>query len=207
MSRRKIEVRQDLTGPAPFPLRRPDPKMSRRFEKTSFASNAPGILHGQAKDHDWYARDPDDAIRKPTRAFGHHVPKPNRLTKAQTLRPSPHRPIRSRPNALPLHNVKVPDAHAFKARGQVFKTAGPAWDLRPPRRSPPKSPLRALPAQSETDELHRILSSDLVERRNSLPKAGPMNPRPPEPKAPWTLVEPDGIEPTTSCLQSTRSPN
>ena len=29
----------------------------------------------------------------------------------------------------------------------------------------------------------------------------------PKPPAPRRLVEPDGIEPTTSCLQSTRSPN
>ena len=51
-------------------------------------------------------------------------------------------------------------------------------------------------APNETDESHR-------KRIGALPSARHVV----EAKEAQTLVEPDGIEPTTSCLQSTRSPN
>ena len=50
-------------------------------------------------------------------------------------------------------------------------------------------------ALNETDKLHRKGSENF----NLLDTS-------PKPYGP-DLVEPDGIEPTTSCLQSTRSPN
>jgi hypothetical protein len=50
-------------------------------------------------------------------------------------------------------------------------------------------------APNETDKLHRIR----IENFNLLDTSS-------RPQGP-DLVEPDGIEPTTSCLQSTRSPN
>src|SRR5579871_4692927 len=80
----------------------PEPKMSRRFEKTSFASNASGIQAVRLTDHDWYARGGMTAIRATSPMD--ITSKTLVICKAR-LYSRPHRPIRPRPNALPLHNV------------------------------------------------------------------------------------------------------
>src|SRR5262249_62281381 len=87
-----------------------------------------------------------------------------------------------RPNALPLHNVRDP------------KTKGRRWaEILIAGRSPFFTPSAS--ALDETDKSHRKDRSapNLFNVRRNLDVK--------------SLVEPDGIEPTTSCLQSTRSPN
>ncbi len=87
-------------------------------------------------------------------------------------------PSGPRPNALPLHNVRYWKTRRFE--GASFRQR-----FRIAKR-----------LENET--------SNGIGRIGPSPRCRPTPVRPPREK---TLVEPDGIEPTTSCLQSTRSPN
>jgi hypothetical protein len=76
-------------------------------------------------------------------------------------------------------------------------------DIRPPEAaqtgsSEDRSPRRAIRPDEDLADLQTDISSETPSRDGGCVE--------PEPE-PEILVEPDGIEPTTSCLQSTRSPN
>jgi hypothetical protein len=91
--------------------------------------------------------------------------------------------------------------------GQTPWSQRPEQPLSGPPRIDPTGPLRARP--SDMPSLY-----DDSERARRTPKGDPAA-KPffpfrmcfPSASTPRELVEPDGIEPTTSCLQSTRSPN
>ena len=87
-----------------------------------------------------------------------------------------------RPNALPLHNVRDP------------KTKRTAEDRHPRRGHSAFFTPSAFALDKLIDRTGKDRSA--ITRSTSDETLGPK-----------ALVEPDGIEPTTSCLQSTRSPN
>ena len=114
-----------------------------------------------------------------------------------------------RPNALPLHNVIKTKTSALPIR--ILSPSRPAGLLEgrptlagrsrcPPIRRLPLTSPRLIGEEDETN-LHRILQTSRPCRGPTLP------PSPPQSPLGFRMVEPDGIEPTTSCLQSTRSPN
>ena len=109
-----------------------------------------------------------------------------------------------RPDALPLHDVNFRKRKTERARriSHLSRSAQPLF---------PKIPLsrRALQPSRETRDLQTDVSSEYFR-----PPEKPFSVflfvfyfRLPASARCARLVEPDGIEPTTSCLQSTRSPN
>ena len=118
------------------------------------------------------------------------------LSRLDPARARPHgltpqfAPSGPRPNALPLHDVRYRKVLPAK-RPKPFDNA--------PSEKPPggSSPLEASPPRERNCEFHRTDQDRSASPPERVKSAAP----------PARLVEPDGIEPTTSCLQSTRSPN
>ena len=100
-------------------------------------------------------------------------------------------PSGPRPNALPLHNVRYRKILAPK-RSKTFQSTFPP--KRRDRRSRKTKLIKSHRKRTEEDAKPGLTGSPKAE----VHKARRLDPK---------LVEPDGIEPTTSCLQSTRSPN
>ena len=186
MSRRKIEVRQDLAAslPSPPPSR---PQNVPTIRKDQFCFKRTRDPCGQAKDHDWYARDRTTTIRA-GKPFGHHVPRPSRLKArlaADLIAPSGLDRMRflftmSKSRTLPLSKRDARPSRQPVPMGQDRLDA-----LR-----------RKLPLKGASGAKRNGYASDLSSKSLRPPRRGKRR-----------LVEPDGIEPTTSCLQSTRSPN
>ncbi len=169
--------------------RRPDSRapISKRLgvEKTSFASNASGIRAVRLQITTGAQR--QDAATNPGKAKGgngHHVQ--NRLSSLI--------PDKARLAAGPIATSGL-DRMRFLFTMSDIGTRTPhdrGWISSP---TAPVSPHAERARQSALKAklmLHRNLSSDCP--------GLPLSRRP-------AMVEPDGIEPTTSCLQSTRSPN
>ena len=154
-----------------------------RLEKTSFASNASGDLSGQAPN--------------PRLVLERQAP-PRRHPGRRTLPSSFVRTSRftgPRPNALPLHDVRYQKAfpQGAKPLNQRFQTENAAAS----RRSRPRIRKRN---RSDCIGKDRRFTGQWGFNSNRFNPANPAF-------AAQAMVEPDGIEPTTSCLQSTRSPN
>jgi hypothetical protein len=97
--------------------------------------------------------------------------------------PNPTRRLLPRPDALPLHDVNVGAANP--------QGSAAAFENRRSRRASPPRPGSSILKLMFHRKPRRLRAA----RLSTGPPAVPL------------LVEPDGIEPTTSCLQSTRSPN
>ncbi len=93
-------------------------------------------------------------------------------------------PSGPRPNALPLHNVRYPKGR-LRTEPNLPTPLPRRVDAAARRRSRPSKETKLIKSHRKDQDLS-------PQRSNRRPKR---------------LVEPDGIEPTTSCLQSTRSPN
>ncbi len=100
-----------------------------------------------------------------------------------------------RPNVFPLHDVRYRRLRTDD-RGQKSSASGSSR-----RHEACKSRRRAQRASRQPRGFELIFASDLRG-----PRREPFCP-PSSVVRHLNLVEPDGIEPTTSCLQSTRSPN
>jgi hypothetical protein len=144
--------------------------MSRRFEKTSFASNASGSSSGQALAHDWYARGSIDENGR-RRQNGHHVQIAWHLLRKPGPKARSRPAIRPRPNALPLHNVIRTESPNRTAE------VAPSLPFGPSSRSK-----RAYGASRTKLMSHRIFLSETRPRRPPEPS---IRPRPPHTFRVW----------------------
>jgi hypothetical protein len=161
----------------------------------------PGIWAVRLQTHDWLlgtgGRRSDDGRRKRT-SWSKTASAPS-LKERAFSEPAPFSPSGPRPNALPLHNVRNP-----KDGGRTTEDGSSSLPALRPSLRPSAQSARAKLIKHASEGYDegggRYAGEGIIPNGLS--------------RAPSVilfsvarLVEPDGIEPTTSCLQSTRSPN